>query len=323
LNRLRNRGATNLQILIQELAFLDQIGVKEEEIRRKREQIALERQNVERSAVDSIVDAQIDLLKIQGESELELIKTRIELEKRLGIEREGLDALQQQLNLARAITKENQKSREDRLGELRQAIIDRRKSESPSRQARLDFQESNLTFQAKFAGFSQDDIDKILRPTESVDNLLPTSLENLTRQNIDLSGSLFNLTRAVDSLTDAVLKEESQRLDLASVRSLLGSEIQTQPFQPEPQKAIEPLPPITRGQTIGAGQNRLVEINVGNTQVFLNQNVERSQIESFVTQALDEDNTRRKNEIISEIVRQLRTPNTDLNKADRANFEDF
>jgi TP901 family phage tail tape measure protein len=307
LNQLTNRGATNLQILIQELAFLEKIGAKEDEIRQKREQIAIERQNVEKNAIDAIVDAQIDLLKIQGQSEIQLIQSRLELEKRLGIEREGLDALRQQLELAKAIAKENQKSREDRLKELRQAIIDRRKEESPSRQARLDLQESNLVFSAKFAGFSQEEIDKILRPAESVKNLLPDSLDNLAQKNDDLGFTISDLARAVDGLTEAVLREESRRLDLSTVRTTLNPEIQTKPTIVEPAQPRVVIAPRPGTEPTIVFQDGAFRIEITET--------DPDKIDSQLRQAFDQ--ARR------QIVDNFNTRGTNENNALRKFTEEF
>ncbi len=324
LNALKLSGASDLQVLIQELAFLTKIGAKEDELRKKREEIAIERQNVEANAQQAIVDAQVESLKTQGLSEAEIIKGRIELEKRLGIERQGLDALKEQLELLQAINKEQQKTPQERLKDLSEAIKAKKKSDAQTsfgNSASFGIQGSFLSSKASFAGISQEQIDRILKPASDIKVDLPKSIQDLSQDNEALGINIDKLASAIESLAQTVLQDSEQ--STVANRSLSTQIPTVSSLSPSSASSVPSPLTVSRGQTANVGGSLLVEINIGDTQVLLNPNADRETIARVVNEQLDNQNTQRKSQIISEIARQLRTPGTDLNKADRDNFESF
>lgn len=306
LNKLRTQGATELQIQIQELAFLKkrkELGEDvADDIIKQEQGIAIARQNLEKDTIRTLIDSENELLDIQGANDLEKIRTTVELERRLGIERKGIDALKQQLDLLKAITKESQKSREEKFKELRQAIAQKRKEQDPFRQARLDFEESNLTFQAQFAGFSQKEIDKILRPEETVKDLLPSSILNLAKENDSLGTNIFDLSRTIESLAEAVLREESQKLSLAGVSPILNPEVQTKPtiVQPsQPRIVIAPRPGTQPNIVFqsGAFQIEISETDPQKVNEQLSEAFDKARrqiVDNFNTKGTNENNALRK-----------------------------
>jgi len=208
LNKLKVSGASKLQILIQELAYLEQINAHEDKRLEKQKQIAIERQNLEVTTLNTILQGQLGILKAQGASEIQIIKTRIEMEKKLGIEKKGLAYLKQQFEIQQAITKETKRTRQERQADLKAAIIKKRKEEfeaDPFRQAEFKTQERRMESQAKEAGLTQEEIDAILRPTEDLEADLPQSMQDLVIENGVLSDSMFTLQGAIENLTNTIL----------------------------------------------------------------------------------------------------------------------
>lgn len=322
LNALVNRGASNLQILQLELSFLEKIGTKEEELRDKRTEIAIERQNIERTTLDSLLDIQLELLDIQGASELQVIQTRIELEKKLGIEMSGIEAIRQQLELQKAITEENKKTRVERQKDLVEAIKQKRaqnRDQSPFQQSQLDFRRSRLEAEARQVGISQEDIDAIVRPLEGVTADLPTSLDSLATQNGSLEASIFELENSIEVLTQEIIRDVSTSLDTTGVTSLVSPPVQT---IVENQTQTQ-LPSVTSSGAIGEGINRLVQLSIGDTEIYLNSQADAQQIERLVVEQLDIQNEERKRSLMAEIAKQLKTPGTALNSAGKENFNRF
>lgn len=322
LNDLKNHGATNLQILIQELAFLTKIGAKEDEIRKKRQEVAIEQQNVATTAQQTLIDAQVEALKTQGLGDAEIIKGRIELEKRLGVERKGVDALKEQLELLQAVNKERAKTPQQRLQDLSTAIKNKRKESDVSGFGGItfDMQAASMSQQARFAGLSDEEINRILRPASDIQVDLPNAIKELSQDNNSLGENIDKLALAIESLVQSVVQDESRPLDVTGYSLTVPSPSTTKAV---PNNALSSLPPISRGQTFGSGNNVMVQLQIGDTQVYLNKDSDRASITQMVTEQLDIQNEQRKTQIVNEIARQLRTPGTELHKADKANFNDF
>ena len=319
LNELKLNGASQLQILIQELAFMNQIGAKDEEISKKRQQIAIEEQNVQAQAQQALSDYALQTQKTQGSSEAQIIAERMELEKRLGIQKDGLDALKEQLQLLQAINKEHQTTPEQRLGNLARAIRTQQQNSDPFgfQSASYNFRAQQLSSQARFSGLSDDQINNILNPDQKFKSLLSPDLQDFAKNSDLLGGNIDKLARAIESLAQNVVKDAGTPLnpdDLPLIPSRASSNSSV---------TDTAIPNISRGQALNVGGTPMIQISIGNTSVYLNQNADNNTIAQAISSQLDRQNAQRKAEIISEVARQLRTPGTDLNKADKNNFQSF
>ena len=325
LSTLKLEGASNLQLAIQELAFLKQRGETNEVILKQEQKINELRATSEIDVLQQIISAETDLLRTQGASELQIIKTRLEMEKKLGIEKKGIDYLKEQFQLQQAITKENQKTNAERLVDLKNAIIAKKKEKQSEEQSNSLVgrqRQSDLEQRAREAGLSQNEIDRILKPTEGIKSDLPNALKNVSVENVNLKDSLFSLKNAIEVLTKEII---NQRVSTPLIPSTsIRNENINEQRQPIIQEPLGNLPKITKGMELQqTNGNKLIEINVGNTQVVLSSNISDKKIQGFVKSALNEDNDRRIKLISDEIAKQLRSTNSNLNRAEKDNFYNF
>ncbi len=322
IEQLKAGGASNLQLAIQELAFLDAINASEEERLKKVQEINKLKIQTETQATDAILSAQQELLRLQGANEVQVIRATLELEKQLGIQRSGIDLLKQRLDLVKAVAQEQQKSREDRLSELRQTIIQTAKDKSPEYQSALDRQEKALRARASQLGLGEEEVDQILKAPTLEDNLqflgtairtdLPTELKNVLAD--PMTQSMTRLVGAIETLTRSIVAEESVRPTLTGTQRV-GTTL--------PQAPLAPLPTITRGTTIGGGINKLIEVNLGDRQVYFNSSLNDRELQVKVKDILQSEDQSFIERVTKRVATLIRTPGTALNQADRESLEDF
>lgn len=315
LDELRNSGASNIQIAIQELAFLEQINAQEEQrlgkVKEINSLIATEQQNI----TEALVSGQAEILRLQGESELNIIKQTFELEKQLGIERQGIDLVKQRLDLAKAITKENQRSREDRLKALREEVREQARAQSPAVQRRLDAQESRLRARAESLGI---DADEFLNVPQLEDvrlelNDLPNSFKTAVADPLETS--MNRLTGSIEDLTRNLINQQTSGLS----QTFTGQEptVRQDPFVSfnSGTEALSRNPFISPLQ-----QQPALNISVGNQNLDLNLNgLDEEQLRSQLNEKL----TERNREFIDEIVAQLRDRSSKIRKATNEAFDEF
>lgn len=329
---LKRNGASQLQIELQKLAFLraqnresspevvEQIG--------KIKELSLQR---EQELTKGLFDLTKDILALNGATNAEISRAQIDLQNRLGIEVDTIDALKQQLDILKQLKSEQEElSREDRLRKLSQAIAQARAGGGLgefNRGIQLDFNENRLRQQAGLAGLSEEQISNILG-----DNLDAQIAE--TERNIQAllgnTDSVNSLASSIEFLTQRLLAQESRLSAEQVARATVGAQVagpanlrntQTQPFIQQP---LGVLPNVTSGFRVpAAGGGNVVQISIGDTQVVLNQNATDKQLQDFVRSALNEDNDRRIREIANRIAQELRTPGTSLNQADQENLNNF
>ena len=162
INKMKLAGATNLQILQTELAFMEKLGDSEDKLLKKRTDIAIERQNMEKNVTESMLNLQLGVLEAEGKSKLQVMLARIELEKKLGIKKTEIELIKQQLDLQKAITEENKKTGKEKLDALKAAIIEKNKearAESVAGRFAQRAKEFKYSQRATEAGMTQAEID--------------------------------------------------------------------------------------------------------------------------------------------------------------------
>jgi TP901 family phage tail tape measure protein len=215
LSQLKARGATTLQLAIQELAFANKYNKTFEERAKLQEKVNSLKMDTEVQTVNTLIDTQADLLRMQGLQDYAIIKQTMDLEKKLNIDKKGLDLLKQQLTYIKAITAENKKSKEERLSALEAEINEQSKLQNPAYQEMQKIKEDMLKERAKELKI---DTDKFLKPAELSPELdLPSELKNLAD-----SPSL--LTSAIENLTKEIMIQETKSLPITGTqRALAGN----------------------------------------------------------------------------------------------------
>jgi TP901 family phage tail tape measure protein len=219
--RLKAKGATDLQLQLLDVDFLQSKALKDaDKIRDEQSKIRVQTVQKQRAIQDELLKAVEDSAKAEGASNLEAISKRIELEKSLGIERTGMDLLTQQLELQRALTEETKKTREERLKDLANLI---KKTPGPFSSAfgndmQLNSREQQLRSQAAFKGISEEQINKILNPESQINkgNSLLRDLQTGLAQ--PMTKSMGSLESAIDSLTQSILQQETRPLGVGVPR---------------------------------------------------------------------------------------------------------
>ena len=159
-------GASELQLAIQKLAYLQQIHATTEEISKQQTIVQTAGISEYKNIQDDILNTLISEQKTLGETNLQQIQNRISLEDQLGIHLQGVDLLKQQLDLYKAITDESKKTTQEKQKELQDLI---KKTPAPEKTGfgtsfRNEHNEERLTQEALKKGISQDVIDAILHP---------------------------------------------------------------------------------------------------------------------------------------------------------------
>jgi len=112
LNELKLNGATNAELLAGTQIYSDQLGIVEELIDKTKRQLDVviavneENNNLSKIQKSGLIENQLEFLKLQGATNLQIIQQRIELEKMYGVNKTREDLLRDELNLNKAITEE-------------------------------------------------------------------------------------------------------------------------------------------------------------------------------------------------------------------------
>jgi len=112
LRELKLNNATNAELLAGTQIYNEQLGIVEELIDKINRQLDIvatineENDNLSKIQKSGLIDNQIEMLKLQGATQVQLIQQRIELERMYGVNKSREDLLRDELNLNRAITEE-------------------------------------------------------------------------------------------------------------------------------------------------------------------------------------------------------------------------
>jgi hypothetical protein len=112
LSDLKINNATNAELLAGTQIYSDQLGIVEEIIDRVKRQLEVvmavneENNNLSKTQKSGLINNQIEFLKLQGATQLQLVQQRIELEKMYGVSKTREDLLRDELDLNKAITEE-------------------------------------------------------------------------------------------------------------------------------------------------------------------------------------------------------------------------
>jgi len=316
LAELKASGASNLQIAIQELAYLEQINATEEERLKKQEQISSLQSSLQANTYKTLIEATKDILSLQGLSEASQIRATIELEKQLGIEQNGLEALKQRLSLIQAIAKEEKKTKEERLQDLRNRIIQEKSVGgigASFKTVASDFEESRLRTQAGLAGLTSEEVDKILNPrtAESDTELfgriirddLPTELKRVLAD--PMNASMGELTSAIESLTQTVVSEESRAKGLTGLQRASTDA-----------SGLAPLPDKYQPSVVGFGAGGIIiDIKLGDKTISVPSASSPAQIRGEVIKILEDEDKNLENRLTDRIFKLLKEDNTKISNA--------
>lgn len=112
LNELKLQEVSNSQLLIAKKLYTEQLGIIENSVEKVQNMLDLEQAiNEETKQLNDLqktglIANQLDFLSLQGASNVQVVKQRIELEKILGIKQTQTDLLKNELDLNKAITEE-------------------------------------------------------------------------------------------------------------------------------------------------------------------------------------------------------------------------
>ena len=112
INDLKLNNATNAELLAGTQIYSDQLGIVEELIDKIKRRLDIEmaineeNDNLSKLQKSGLIENQLEFLKLQGATNLQIIQQRIELEKMYGVNKSREDLLRDELNLNKAITEE-------------------------------------------------------------------------------------------------------------------------------------------------------------------------------------------------------------------------
>lgn len=217
-SKMKAEGASSLQIDIQKLANLQLTGATYEEIVKQQAKVKEAAISQESQLQDSLISAILDTAKAHGATESSILSEQIALEDQLGIHKQGIDLLKEQLMLYKAITEESKKTKEQRLNDLQDLI---KKTPSPfssfgGNELSSATKEVSLRLQASQKGISDADINKILNPGANVSGGQNSLLDQIQKGLTDpLGTNITHLAESIQSLTQSII--EPQKVLLPSV----------------------------------------------------------------------------------------------------------
>jgi hypothetical protein len=109
---LKLQGATNIQVIEQRIELERVAGIHQTSVDLLNNQLELNRaiteETIDLNNIKSkgLIDNQLEILRLQGATDLQLVRQRIELEKMYGINQNKTDLLRNELSLNQEITKE-------------------------------------------------------------------------------------------------------------------------------------------------------------------------------------------------------------------------
>jgi TP901 family phage tail tape measure protein len=322
LNQAKALGASELQLAIQEFAIAEATNAKYEERLKLQEKIVSLMKKEELGAQQAILEAVEAMRKASGEETSEsLLRTR-SIEEKLGLEQQGLDALKQQLEIAKAIVKEggdvskikgvDQETK--KLVALLQSkdltdtqianAIENVGKEFTQQAKRVDYKQ----FQASLKGLSSEQRVKAREARVRGERLTPTRLDSELSK---LGGSV---------------QEGAKQGIIAGLKAVQGGAVGD---LTAPQQKVSPItqtqvPIVSRGaQTFPSATGKLVEINIGDTKLYLNTGLNDQQILSTIDSEFDKLSQQQKNRLLAEVAKQLRTPGSAIRKASDEGIENF
>lgn len=215
--RLKADGASQLQLDIQQLAFLKaQDNPDKDKVAKAESQVKIAAFQQEKQLQDDLISALVEKQKVEGESNVNIIQHKIDLEDQLGIHKQGNDLLKEQLELYKAITEENKKTKKDRLDSLQDLIKKSPNKSSLSLSNNNDisdsFRESSLRAQASRKGISDETINNLLTPSKASGG--DNSLQDELRRGLSdpLTTSMSSLAEKISALTNAIVEQQKAPL---------------------------------------------------------------------------------------------------------------
>lgn len=206
---LKEQGASQLQLAIQELAYLNSINATYEERVKAQQKVNSLAAEEYKGIQDQIVSAILSEQKALGATAIQQIQNKINLEAQLGIHLQGIDALKEQLDLYKAINDQQNKTPLERAKELKDLIKKTHSADELKETDRSRSIEDQLSKQASKKGISQDTIDAILHPDRSsIDQGGENSLQTILRNTLadPLNRNIGDLSSTIKLLADAINK---------------------------------------------------------------------------------------------------------------------
>lgn len=211
--KLKADGASQLQLDIQQLAFLKaQANPDQDKVAKAQTKVDISAYDQQRAIQEQIIAVIAEKQKSEGETSIQILNGKIQLEDQLGIHKQGIDLLKEQLDLYKAITAESSKSKKERLDEL-QALIQKTPRENPfgGNGFADSSRESNLRNRASQRGISSSTVDSILNPAKGVDGGESGLLDQLKRGLSDpLGGDVIKLSQSIDRLADGIVRDQQR-----------------------------------------------------------------------------------------------------------------
>jgi len=307
--QMKANGASELQLSIQKLAYLQAINATQDEINKQQTVVQVTSINQYKSVQDDIINALLSEQKTIGETNLAEIQHKIILEDKLGIHLQGVDLLKQQLELYKAIATESTKTPQQRQKELLDLI---KKTPTPEKTGfvttfRNEQEESRLTKEALLKGISRDVIDSILNPNlKSKSGGINSLQDELKRGLTDpLTTNIANLSHTISRLAEAITRPHTgpdvgSNLHFNNPEGLpITSNQALQNYWGDRNAQHQ----STKGSTIG--------VNLGGINVVVNAHT-KSELNSKLTQIM--------HELIAE---QMIKPDSKMNKAIKDVVEKF
>ena len=303
--QLKAEGASQIQIAIAHLAYLKEINASTDE--RVKAEANIEKLQISeaRTIQDQIVTALVTQQKTLGDTAIQQLQTKIALEDQLGIHRQGVDLLKEQLDLYKAITDQTKKTPLQREKELSDLIKNTPRPGQFQNTFATEEREGNLTRLAERRGISNETIQAILHPEEIAKKAGgPNSLQDEIKRALTdpLTTNIFKLADSIQHLAEAVQRP--------NVSSDLTSNL----------KYVNPVTgsPITQAQTPGGVpsyavpfRGKEVAVDLGGVHVSIQAHT-KNEAKSELTKILQEL-----------IANHIVTPGSKLNKAIKNAVEQF
>lgn len=213
--QMKAEGASNLQIEIQKLGYLEAINATSKEISKQQEKVDTLSIEQYKLVQDEIIAALTSEQKLRGDTDVQILENKINLEDQLGIHKRGIDLLKEQLELYKSIYEQANKTPQERLKELEANIKKVQASRQGPQGAQLEAQQTLDIQRALQSGFSSAQINAILYPLgkisqEQADKAKERQFQQ--NQNAIYNPYASEINGGVNSLQDILMKGLSDPL---------------------------------------------------------------------------------------------------------------
>ncbi len=313
LGGLRQQGASALTLAVQELAFAKARKAHIEELIPLETKIVNLRQKLAGDVTQSLIKAQSNILKSITGSNAQAILFTIEQEKQLGIERQGLDLLNQRLELIQAIRNESKKSRQDRLKALENEIKKEAKIQDPRFQRGLDVKEQRLTARAEELGIDTDAFLKI----PGLEDLPSDMTSSITQGMLEGTTPLISALR---TLTQQMISDASRTQNLVGQQRAL-TQTPSSTYQYTNQLSQRPLLTNFERQQQSYGERIQFTAGDNNINVSAESNVDKIMEQVRAVKNKWDEQTFIK--FRKQLIQEMGVPGSSINKAQNESNERF